>query len=63
MPSYVEQNRAAAAVILADPRRHDGALLQWARLIEERPASQPATAPGHARSGEHGPVARLVAKG
>ena len=29
-------NRTAANVILADPVRYDGALLQWARAFTER---------------------------
>jgi hypothetical protein len=39
MPSYTEQNKAAAAVILADPEQHGGPgslAVQWARLVVER---------------------------
>jgi hypothetical protein len=36
---YEEQNREAAAVILADPERHGGAeslMVRWARLVVEQ---------------------------
>jgi hypothetical protein len=33
MPVYTGQNRSAAAVILANPQRYGGALLEWARLV------------------------------
>jgi hypothetical protein len=74
MPVYTERNRSAAAVILANPQRYGGALLEWARLVMGKRESVKLTPPSGAAvlqsprhdplfSNTSGPVGRLNAKG
>ena len=78
MPVYTERNRSAAVVILANPQRYGGALLEWARLVMAKQdgggivqtdaakwGSSMNRAPRHNPlfSNTSGPVGRLNARG